>query len=106
MKPLAALSVMTIAALSLTACADDPKASGGLTVNATDSACTVSQTDLKAGPSTFKVTNKGSKVTEFYVYADGDRIMFSTSTVCVLTYWSIARASVTCWPTPVSRCAA
>ncbi len=76
MKPLATLGVLTIAALSLTACADDPKSSsGGLTVEATDSKCSVSQTDLKAGPSTFKVTNKGSKVTEFYVYADGDRIM-------------------------------
>jgi iron uptake system component EfeO len=75
MKPLATLGVMTIATLSLTACADDPKASGGLTVDATDSTCKVSQTDLKAGPSTFKVTNKGSKVTEFYVYAEGDRIM-------------------------------
>ena len=76
MKPLATIGVLTIAALSLTACADDPKSSsGGLTVEATDSKCSVSQTDLKAGPSTFKVTNKGSKVTEFYVYADGDRIM-------------------------------
>jgi len=76
MKPLATLSVLTIAALSLTACADDPKSSSGdLTVSASDSTCDVSQTDLKAGPSTFKVTNKGSKVTEFYVYADGDRIM-------------------------------
>jgi iron uptake system component EfeO len=76
MKPLATLGVLTIAALSLTACADDPKPSGrGLTVEATDSACKVSTTDLKAGPSTFKVTNKGSKVTEFYVYAEGDRIM-------------------------------
>src|SRR5215217_7410859 len=75
MKPLATIAVMSIAALSLTACADDPKSSGGLTVEATDSACKISQTDLKAGASTFKVTNKGSKVTEFYVYADGDRIM-------------------------------
>ena len=75
MKTLATLGVMTIAALSLTACADDAKTSGGLTVDASDSGCKVSRTDLKAGPSTFKVTNKGSKVTEFYVYADGDRIM-------------------------------
>lgn len=75
---LATLSVMSIAALSLAACASDPSesaASGDLTVAATDSKCTVSATDLKAGPSTFKITNKGSKVTEFYVYADGDRIM-------------------------------
>jgi iron uptake system component EfeO len=75
MKHLATLGVMTIAALSLTACADDAKTSGDLTVNVSDSSCKVSQTDLKAGPSTFRVTNKGSKVTEFYVYAEGDRIM-------------------------------
>ncbi|MEJ7634233.1 iron uptake system protein EfeO [Aeromicrobium sp.] len=75
MKQLATLGVMTIAALSLTACAEETTGSGGLTVEAADSSCKVSATKLKAGPSTFKVTNKGSKVTEFYVYADGDRIM-------------------------------
>lgn len=75
---LATLSVLSIAALTLGACASDPadsEASGDLTVAATDSKCTVSASKLEAGPSTFKVTNKGSKVTEFYVYADGDRIM-------------------------------
>ena len=72
---LATLGVVSIAALSLTACADDKAASGDLTVDASDSSCKVSATTLDAGPSTFKVTNKGSKVTEFYVYAEGDRIM-------------------------------
>lgn len=73
--------ITTMAALSLAACASDPSeggktsASGTLTVKATDSECTVSATKLDAGPATFKVTNAGSKVTEFYVYADGDRIM-------------------------------
>jgi iron uptake system component EfeO len=78
-SPLATFGVMTLAALSLAACASDPSsettASTDLTVKATDSDCSVSATKLKAGPSTFKVTNAGSKVTEFYVYADGDRIM-------------------------------
>jgi iron uptake system component EfeO len=75
-SPLAALGVLTLATLSLTACAkDDTTASGGLTVSASDSNCKVSRTELKAGASTFKVTNTGSKVTEFYVYAKGDRIM-------------------------------
>ncbi|MCD9198857.1 iron uptake system protein EfeO [Aeromicrobium wangtongii] len=76
--PLATVGVLTVAALGLTACGSEsgsPSASGDLTVRATDSKCTVSATKLKAGPSTFKVTNEGSKVTEFYVYADGDRIM-------------------------------
>ena len=55
---LAALGV--IAALGLSACASDPSsdgdaASGDLTVDATDSRCTVSATDLEAGPSTHVV---------------------------------------------------
>ncbi|MET0446990.1 MAG: iron uptake system protein EfeO [Aeromicrobium sp.] len=79
-KTIATLGMFTMAALSLAACASDPaestgKASGDLTVNATDSDCTVSAAKLDAGPLTFKVTNQGSKVTEFYVYAEGDRIM-------------------------------
>jgi len=69
------VGAFTLVALSLTACASDGSASGDLTVKASDSACKISATKLEAGPSTFKVTNNGSKVTEFYVYADGDRIM-------------------------------
>jgi iron uptake system component EfeO len=77
---LATFSVLTIAALTLGACASDPSDSGAtasdkLTVAATDSKCSVSASKLEAGPSTFTVTNQGSKVTEFYVYAEGDRIM-------------------------------
>jgi iron uptake system component EfeO len=75
---LATVGVLTLAALSLSACASDPSestAKGDLTVAASDSECKVSATKLDAGPSTFKVTNAGSKVTEFYVYAEGDRIM-------------------------------
>jgi iron uptake system component EfeO len=73
--PIAAIGVLAVAALSLSACAEDSTASGDLTVAATDSSCKISATKLDAGPVTFKVTNKGSKVTEFYVYAKGDRIM-------------------------------
>ncbi len=75
---LATFAVLTTTALTLGACASDPSekaASGALTVEATDSGCAVSATKLEAGPSTFTVTNAGSKVTEFYVYAEGDRIM-------------------------------
>ncbi|MCW2799282.1 MAG: peptidase, partial [Aeromicrobium sp.] len=73
---LASLGVLALATLSLTACASsDSTASGALTVAASDSACKVSASKLKTGPSTFKITNSGSKVTEFYVYAAGDRIV-------------------------------
>ncbi|WP_433347671.1 iron uptake system protein EfeO [Micromonospora sp. CA-111912] len=48
---------------------------GPITVKATDTACEVGRTDLPAGQTSFKITNSGAKVTEFYVYAAGDRVM-------------------------------
>ncbi|MFI5711920.1 iron uptake system protein EfeO [Kribbella sp. NPDC051620] len=65
----------------LTGCADDKPAAGAddgtgpVNVKATDSECGLSRTDVKSGTSTFSVSNGGSKVTEFYVYAEGDRVM-------------------------------
>ncbi|GAA4575288.1 iron uptake system protein EfeO [Planotetraspora kaengkrachanensis] len=46
-----------------------------IAVAANDTECKVGATQLPAGTSTFTVTNGGSKVTEFYVYAAGDRVM-------------------------------
>jgi iron uptake system component EfeO len=67
----------------LAACADGDgggsgsgaAAGGPVAVNASDTACEVATTSLPAGTAVFNVTNKGGKVTEFYVYAAGDRIM-------------------------------
>ena len=50
-------------------------AKGPITVNASDTACDVARTEAPAGQIEFTVSNKGSKVNEFYVYAAGDRIM-------------------------------
>lgn len=56
----------------LAACGDDGGAAGAakVAVTASDDACTVASTDLKAGSTTFAVTNKGSKITEVYVYGE------------------------------------
>ncbi|MEO3809216.1 iron uptake system protein EfeO [Sphaerisporangium sp. B11E5] len=48
---------------------------GKIAVAATDTTCEVGSTSLPAGTSTFAVTNNGTKVTEFYVYAAGERVM-------------------------------
>ncbi|GII58833.1 lipoprotein [Planotetraspora thailandica] len=48
---------------------------GKIAVAASDTDCKVATSQLPAGTSTFSVTNNGSKVTEFYVYAAGDRVM-------------------------------
>ncbi|MDR3664865.1 MAG: peptidase M75 family protein, partial [Mycobacterium sp.] len=50
-------------------------ATGEITVTASDDSCKLSQTSAGTGPSTFVITNNGSKVTEFYVYGAGDRVM-------------------------------
>ncbi|MEU4243201.1 iron uptake system protein EfeO [Actinoplanes sp. NPDC026619] len=65
---------------ALAACSDksDDSAtasSGPITVKASDSACEVAKSSLDAGTHVFQVANSGSKVTEFYVYAAGDRVM-------------------------------
>ncbi|MFC5891178.1 iron uptake system protein EfeO, partial [Kitasatospora aburaviensis] len=43
--------------------------------NATDTACEVSKTSFPAGHVVLDITNKGSKTTEVYVYAAGDKIV-------------------------------
>jgi iron uptake system component EfeO len=50
-------------------------AGGPIAVTATDNECGVSATTANAGTITFQVRNTGSKVTEFYVYGAGDRIV-------------------------------
>ncbi len=50
-------------------------AGGPIKVEASDTACTVSVNTAAAGNVTFEITNKGAKVTEFYLYAEGDRII-------------------------------
>lgn len=47
-----------------------------VSVSASDTACTVSTTSAPAGSLTFRVTNQGNQVTEFYLLAaDGQRIV-------------------------------
>ena len=73
---LATLGAVSLTLVGLTACGtDESSGSGTISVDAGDSSCELSATKLDAGPLTFEVTNSGSKVTEFYVYAEGDRIM-------------------------------
>jgi iron uptake system component EfeO len=66
----AVLSAVALASL-LTGCSSGGSA---VAVTATDTKCTPAKTDFSAGKTTFAVTNKGSKVTELYVYAPGDVI--------------------------------
>ncbi|GAA0461734.1 iron uptake system protein EfeO [Streptomyces sp. NPDC046215] len=72
----AAVAVAT-ALTAVAGCAEKSGSSGAdaILVKATDDACEVSKTSFPAGHVTINVENKGSKVTEVYVYAPGDRIV-------------------------------
>lgn len=52
-----------------------PAAGGPISVDAADAGCDVSTRQAPAGTITFNVTNSGDKVTEFYLYGTGDRIL-------------------------------
>ncbi|MEU8683091.1 iron uptake system protein EfeO [Streptomyces sp. NPDC048611] len=75
----AALAAATaVTAVAGCAAKNDGKEGGGkgtVEVTATDSSCELSAKEFPAGHVRFAVQNKGSKVTEVYVYAPGDRIV-------------------------------
>ncbi len=92
MRTSLAIAAGALALAGLAACSSEPTAStagagagagasaapakgGPVAVTATDTECKVAVTEVAAGTSTFSITNGGTKVTEFYVYAAGDRVM-------------------------------
>ncbi|WP_432968333.1 iron uptake system protein EfeO [Dactylosporangium sp. CA-233914] len=68
---LAAVAVLASACGAAAPAAD----TGVIAVTATDTECRLSADHATAGPRVFDVRNQGAKVTEFYVYAAGDRIV-------------------------------
>ncbi len=48
---------------------------GPIAVTASDTTCDVERAEAAAGTVEFSVTNTGTSVNEFYVYAEGDRVM-------------------------------
>ncbi|MGW4894885.1 iron uptake system protein EfeO [Kitasatospora sp. NPDC004240] len=74
----AMLLTLAVASAALAGCSekkDDKASSDAVQVNATDSACEVSKTTFPSGTVNLAVHNKGSKTTEVYVYAAGDKIV-------------------------------
>jgi len=69
------LTLGSLAACSSGGSGPEQTAGGPIAVKATDTGCEVARTQVDAGTSVFAVTNGGQKVTEFYVYAPGDRVM-------------------------------
>jgi len=78
-RPLAAVTGAALAMIALSACTSTAPQGGGeggpIQVTASDTTCDVSATEAPAGNVAFSIQNTGSKVTEFYVYGTGDRIV-------------------------------
>ncbi|WP_405164307.1 iron uptake system protein EfeO [Nocardia sp. NBC_01499] len=53
----------------------DTAAAGDIAVTADDSTCAVAKDSADTGTVTFRITNNGTKVTEFYVYGTGERVI-------------------------------
>lgn len=70
------VAIVLAAGVVLAACTGKdgrPDAVSEVRVTATDTECTLSSTEGRAGTTTFLITNNGTKVTEFYVYGPGGR---------------------------------
>ncbi len=79
-----AVVAAVLAGASLMSCASKESSKGNstsaaaptdITVNATDTTCELSKTEVGTGATTFVITNNGTKVSEFYVYGEGERVM-------------------------------
>lgn len=72
-------TLITIGTLALTGCAKrvEEAKSNIVEVNSSDNACELSQNSAPAGNVVFRVTNSGSKVTEFYVLKEDKKTILS-----------------------------
>jgi iron uptake system component EfeO len=89
-RVLACLAALGVAA-GVSACGKHTPAAPGreVAVTASDTACTLAQTDLSAGVIKFSVTNTGSKITEFYVF-QGDKAMDEVENISPQTTRSLS----------------
>lgn len=80
MKPssttaVALLSMAVAAPMLLAGCTSKESANGAIAVTSTNDACELATSEAQTGDVNFKVTNNGSKVTEFYVYGNNNRVL-------------------------------
>ncbi|WP_174375464.1 iron uptake system protein EfeO [Nocardia higoensis] len=74
---LISVAVVASVPLALAACTSkaDPASDSDIAVTADDSSCAVARDSAETGTVTFRIVNNGTKVTEFYVFGAGDRVI-------------------------------
>ncbi len=73
--PVAVVAVMVGVPAVLAACTSKDSGTGSIEVTSTADTCDLSSSTAQTGNVSFKVANSGSKVTEFYVYANNNRVL-------------------------------
>ncbi|WP_238422640.1 iron uptake system protein EfeO [Gordonia sp. 'Campus'] len=73
-KAAAAAAVVVLPVL-LAGCTEKAGSDGAIAVTSTNDACDLASTEASTGNVDFTVTNSGSKVTEFYVYGNNNRVL-------------------------------
>jgi iron uptake system component EfeO len=68
-------SVLVVGGVACSSPPRGPSGSSGVNVKASDTACVAASTTFMSGTQTFAISNVGSQVTEFLVYAPGDRVV-------------------------------
>ncbi|NKY95974.1 iron uptake system protein EfeO [Gordonia sputi] len=73
--PVGILAVGLATPLLVMSCTSKDSVSEAITVTSTETACDLGNDSATTGDVSFNVTNNGSKVTEFYVYANNNRVL-------------------------------
>lgn len=73
--PVALLTMSVAVPALLAGCTSKGSASGAIDVTSTNDACDLASTEAQTGDVNFTVTNSGSKVTEFYLYGNNNRVL-------------------------------
>ncbi|MEV6560952.1 iron uptake system protein EfeO [Nocardia sp. NPDC051756] len=74
MIPIAVAVTVPALLVSCTSKTDNASA-GDIAVTANDTSCAVAKDSAETGQVTFRIANNGTKVTEFYVYGAGERVI-------------------------------
>ncbi|WAC54598.1 iron uptake system protein EfeO [Gordonia sp. SL306] len=73
--PIALLSLAVAAPILLAGCTSKDSENGAIAVTSTNDGCELDSTEAPTGDVNFKVANNGSKVTEFYLYGNNNRVL-------------------------------
>ena len=71
----AILSLAVATPLAIAACESKSSGEGAIAVTSTDDSCDLATTGATTGKVDFEITNSGSKVTEFYVFGNNNRVL-------------------------------